>query len=369
MRKFWIILLAMFVMIVMMMCGADAYAAAPELDYGRNELEDALPDSVLDYLRDEQITPEAPRTFSFTEALGSLLELLKSKATAPLRMLCGLCGVVLFCALAESIADTGSLKGVFSVVGVLCGAGIAAASMYGLLTDSLAAISAAATFMLVFIPVLTGISAALGHTLTAAAMNSAILACTQLFSQLAANFLAPLCGAILGVSTAGAVHPQLKLDKLGELIKKFVMWGLTLVMTVFMGVLSLQTAVSAASDNAAIKTAKFMVSQGIPIIGGTVSDAVNTLRGGLSILKSGVGVYGIIAAAVIIVPVLASLFCYRIATALAEAMAEMFGLKELTALLKSCGAVVTIITAITFSVLLLNTVAAIITLCMTSNVG
>ena len=353
-------------LLAMIFCGVEALAAAPdEFDYGRDRLENALPDDALDYLESEQITPETPKVFSFSEALSSLLELFRSKATMPLRMLCGLCGVVLFCALAESIADTGNC--VFSVVGVLCGAGIAAAAMYDILESSLTAIGAAANFMLVFIPVLTGISAALGHTLTAAAVNSAILGSTQLFSQLAANFLAPLCGAILGVSTAGAVHPQLKLDKLGELIKKFVMWGLTLVMTVFMGVLSLQTAVAAASDNAAIKAAKFMVSQGVPIIGGTVSDAVNTLQSGLGILKSGVGVYGMIAAAVIIVPVLVSLLCYRIAAAIAEALAEMFGLKELAALMKSCGAAVTIITAITFGVLLLNTIAAAITLIMTGS--
>lgn len=364
MRKFFALLLAVFVMLA---CGSAA--AADDFDYGRDELENALPDDAREYLESAQITPEAPPAFSFTEALGGFGKLLKSKSTKPLRMLCGLCGVVLFCALAESIADAGNLKGVFSIVGVLCGAGIAATAMYDLLDSSLTAIGAAANFMLVFIPVLTGISAALGHTLTAAAVNSAILGCTQLFSQLAANFLAPLCGTILGVSTAGAVHPQLKLDKLGELIKKFVMWGLTLVMTIFMGVLSLQTAVSAASDNAAIKAAKFMVSQGVPIIGGTVSDAVNTLQSGLGILKSSVGAYGIIAAAVIIVPVLASLFCYKMAVILAQSLAEMFGLKELTALLKSCGAVITIIIAITFCVLLLNTIAAAITLCMTGNVG
>ena len=364
-RKFFA---ALAVLSAMFFCGANAFAVVPDdFDYGRDGLESALPDEAREYLEAEGITPEAPRTFSFAEALSGFWELMKTQSTKPLRMLCGLCGVVLFCALAESIADAGSLKGVFSVVGVLCGAGIAAAAMYDLLGSSLTEISAAANFMLVFIPVLTGLSAALGHTLTAAAVNSAILACTQLFSQLAANFLAPFCGAILGVSTAGAVHPQLKLDKLGELIKKFVMWGLTLVMTVFMGVLSLQTAVSAASDNAAIKTAKFMVSQGVPIIGGTISDSVNTLQSGLSILKSGVGVYGIIAAAVIIVPVLASLLCYRIAAAVSEALAEMFGLKELAALLKSCGAVMTIVTAITFSVLLLNTIAAIITLHMTGS--
>lgn len=364
MRKFFAIVLAIF---ALLFCNTRAFAE--EFDYGREELEDALPSDARDYLDNEQITPESPRVFSFGEALRSAWELLKSKAAKPLRMLCGLCGVVLLCALAESVADAGSIKGALSVVGVLCGAGIAAAAMYDLLQSSLTAISAAANFMLVFIPVLTGISAALGHTLTAAAVNSAILGCTQLISQLAANFLAPFCGAILGVSTAGAVHPQLKLDKLGEAIKKLVVWGLTLVMTIFMGVLSLQTAVSAASDNAAIKTAKFMVSQGVPIIGGTVSDAVNTLQGGLGVLKSSVGVYGIIAVAVIIVPVLAGLVCYKAAIIAAQGLAEMFGLKELTALFKSCGAVMTIVIAIVVCVLMINTVAGAITLCMTGNGG
>lgn len=361
MRKLISLLIAVF---LMTLCGVSA--RAEEIDYGRDELESALTDEAREILDSEGITPEAPAAFSFSEALGKLLELIRDKSTRPLRMLCGLCGVVLFLALSESVAAQGDLKTVLSAVGALCGAGIAASAMYGLLQSSLTAISAAANFMVVFIPVLTGISAALGHTLTAAAVNSAVLAATQLFSQLAANFLAPLCGAILGVSTAGAVHPQLKLEKISELIKKLVIWGLTLLMTVFTGILSLQTAVSAASDNAAIKTAKFMVSQGVPIIGGAVSDTVNTLHSGLAVLKSTVGTYGIVAAAVLIIPVIAELLCFRLAAALSQGLAEMFDLKETAALLKSCGAVITIITAITFCVLLLNTIAGAIVMAVTA---
>lgn len=364
MRKFITIFLAILALFLL-----NSKAFAEEFDYGREELVEALPDEAREFLDNEQITPESPRVFSFGEALKGAWEILKKQAGKPLRMLCGLCGVVLFCALSESLAEAGNLKTALSVVGVLCGAGIAAAAMYEALEDSLTVISAAANFMLVFIPVLTGISAALGHTLTAAAVNSAILGGTQLFSQLAANFLAPFCGAILGVSTAGAVHPELKLDKLAEVIKKIIVWALSLVMTIFMGVLSLQTAVSAASDNAAIKTAKFVVSQGVPLVGGTVSDAVNTLQSGILILKSSVGVYGIIAVAVMIVPVLASLICYKAAALAAEGLAEMFGLKELAALFKSFGAVITIITALVICVLLINTIAGAIVLKMTGNGG
>ena len=337
---------------VMFFCGITA--RAQEFDYGKETLISALPEDTLEELESAGITPDNPKAFSFTDALGSLWELIKAKATSPLRMLCGLCGVVLFCALAENIAGQGAGNGIVSAVGVLCGAGIAAGAVYEMLNNSLTAISAAANFMLVFIPVLTGISAAMGATLTATAVNSAILGVTQVFSQIAANFIAPFCGAILGLSTAGAVHPQLKLGKLSDGVKKIIMWTLTLLMTVFMGVLSLQTAISAASDNAAIKAAKFVVSQGVPIVGGTVSDAVNTLQSGLGILKSSIGVYGMTAAAALILPVLASLLCYKIAAALSQTLAEMFDLKPLAELLKSCNGIITIVMAITFSVLLLN---------------
>ena len=340
------------------------------LDFGGESLYEALPGEALEMLEDAEITPDnsGELNITFGEVLSSLWELFKNEATKPLRLFCGLLAVIILCVMAESLSQSGDLKGVFSAVGALCGAGIAAAAISEILGQTLEVLSAAANFALVFIPVFTGISAVLGHVSTASAVNSAVLAATQLFSQLAVNFLAPLCGSILGVSAAGAAHPQLKLDKLGEVIKKFVVWGLTLIMTVFMSVLSTQTLVSSAADNTAIKAAKFAVSQGVPIVGGTISDAVNTLSGGITMLKSSVGTYGIIAAAAIILPTLVSLTCYRLALFCAQSTAEMFGLKELGTLFKSCCSVMTIIQAVTVCFLLLNTLAVFLMLALTGSV-
>ncbi|MDE7362433.1 MAG: stage III sporulation protein AE, partial [Oscillospiraceae bacterium] len=363
----YILLAALTVILTLL---TPAAASAQSIDFGQDQLSDALTDSARDILDSEGITPDnsGAMNLSFTGVLGELWETVKHTAGKPLALLCSLCGVVLFCALAESVCGEGNMKGVLSAVGVLCGAGIATASVYEVLDSTLGLLGAAANFMLVFIPSFTAISAVIGHVSSATAVNSAALAATQLFSQLAVNFLAPLCGTIIGVSTAGAVHPQMKLDKLGELIKKFVVWGLTLIMTVFMSVLSAQTLVASAADNAAIKAAKFMVSQGVPIVGGTIADAVNTFGSSLTMLKSSVGTYGIIAVAAMIVPVLIGLLCYKAALTCSEYAAEMFGLKELTALLKSCGAVMTIIIAVTACFLLLNTLAAALLLAITGTV-
>ncbi len=367
------IVLVMIALVIALFAPVKAYAQSAdgtEFDFGSEEIQGALPGGAASALEDSGITPEnsGAAGLSFSGVLSSLWELLRSRAVEPLRLFCALFGVTLICVLAESVTEQGNLKGVFSAVGALCGAGIAAVSVGNVLEEALEALSAAANFTVIFIPAFTGIAAALGHVTSASAVNSAVLAATQLFSQLAVNFLAPLCAAILGVSAAGAAEPQLKLDKLSGGIKKIVVWGLTLIMTIFMSVLSVQTAVTSAADSSAIKAAKFVVSQGVPIVGGTISDAVNMVSGGLSMLKGSVGTYGVIGAAAIILPVLAALFCYRVALTLAEYIAEVFGQKELAGLYKSCGSVMSIITAVAVCFLVLNFLAVFIMLSLTGAV-
>lgn len=367
MRKllFWLVT----ALAAVILCSRQAFAE--EIDFGAERIIDALPDSAQEILDGAEITPEnsGAMNLTFGSVLSGILEMFRMQMGEPLKLLCSLCGVVMLSALAESLTGSGQagqLKGVFSVVGVLCGAGIAAAAVGEVLDETLGTLSAAANFSLVFIPAFTGLAAVLGHVSTAAAVNSVVLAATQLFSQLAVNFLAPMCGTILGISAAGAANPQMKLDKLGEVIKKFVTWGITLVMTVFMSVLSAQTLVASSADNAAIKAAKFVVSQGVPIVGGTISDSVNMFSGGIAALKGSVGTYGIAAAAVLILPVLVDLVCYRIALFCAETAAEIFGLKELAALFKSCCSVMSIILAVTVCFLLMNTLAVFLMLAITN---
>ena len=125
-------------------------------------------------------------------------------------------------------------------------------------------------------------------------------------------------------------------------------------MTVFMSVLSAQTFVTNSADNVLIRTAKFAVSSGVPIVGGTISDAVNTVHASLSLMHSSIGTYGIAAGIVILLPSLISVVCYRFALTAAEAVSEVFGVKELSTLFRACGAVMSIIMAVIVCFLLLN---------------
>lgn len=366
MKKVVLLIIALAVMLFLPLV---AYAESTDsyfLSEGER-IEEALPSETASALENSGISPEnsGAAGLSFSGVIAELWELLKSRALKPFKLFCSLLGVTLLCVLAESVSEEGKLKGVFSAVGALCGAGIAALSVGEVLEEALSALGTAANFTAIFIPTLTGIAAVMGHVTSASAVNASVLAATQLFSQIAVNLLSPLCAVILGVSAAGAAEPQLRLDKLGGAVKKLTVWGLTLIMTVFMSIVSVQTAVTSAADSSAIKAAKFVVSQGVPIVGGTISDAVNMVGGGLAMLKGSVGTYGVIAATAIILPVLASLFCYRAALTLAEYTAEVMGQKELAGLYKSCGSVMAIITAVAVCFMLLNIMAVFIMLAIT----
>lgn len=353
---------------VCMVLNIDAAAESRQMyeEYG-NALGEAIPPEAAEILEGGGVTPESGGAALSPEGVLSFLwEQISGRLTKPLRLLLSLCGVVLLCALSKSAADgAGGMSGVFSVVGVLAGAGMTTAAISDALSDTLDVLQAASEFMLVFVPLFAGVIAAMGKAATAAAANTVTLAAAQLFSQLAVNFLTPVCGTVMGLSVTGAIHPQLNINKLGELIKKGAVWGLSLLMTIFMSILSAQTFVTNAADNVLIRTAKFAVSNGVPIVGGTISDAVNTVHASLSLLHSSVGTYGMIAAAAILLPSLVTLVCFRIALSAAEAFSEVFGISELTALFRASGSVMAIIMAVTACFLLLNILSAVIMLTMT----
>lgn len=341
-----------------------------DFDFGTEEITEALPSDTAEQLENSGITPDnsGAANITFQGVLQQLWELLKNRSVKPIRLFCSLFSVTVLCVIAQTLTQQGNLKGVFSTVGALCGAGIAAAAVGEILEETLTVLSTVANFTAVFIPIFTAIAAAMGKVTSAFAVNSSVVAATQLFSQIAANLLAPMCSVILGISAASAADPQLNLDKIGGVVRKIAVWGLTLIMTIFMSVLSVQTVVTSAADNSAIKAAKFVVAQGVPFVGGTISDAVNMVSGGLSMLKGSVGTYGIIGAAAIILPSLATLFCYRAALWFAEYSAEVFGQSQLAGLYKSCGSVMSIITAVAVCFLVLNVVAVLILLSVTGTV-
>ena len=181
------------------------------------------------------------------------------------------------------------------------------ASSAGVISQGMSAVETTSDFMLALIPVLAGIITAAGNPTLALTYGSFAMAAAQAAAQTAGNIIMPLCGAFSAFGVSASLSPELKLIKLADMIKKLTIGVLSFVAAAFSAVLGLKSLLAGSADTLASKGIKLALSSAVPIVGGALSDAYSSIIGSVSLLKSTVGVFGVIAVVMIDLPVVLQL--------------------------------------------------------------
>ncbi|MCL1831771.1 MAG: stage III sporulation protein AE [Oscillospiraceae bacterium] len=344
----------------------------PETSDDLSELERAVNEEIVNALPPEvgdRLTDINPLELTFGGVMAEVWEMLKSEVTRPLQLLVSLVGVIILCAAANALRDSGggaakstAATAAFEIVGVLAGAGLMSAAIAQNVLRTSQTLTAAGAFMLTFIPILAGIMAVMGNLISANLFSTAVVAAAQIFSQIMVMVLMPLSASILGVSVAGAVNPDLKTDKLAETVKTITVWVLGFSATIFSALLGLQSLVAGNADSVAMKAVKFTISGGVPFIGGAVGDALGVVNGSVGVLKGTTGAVGMIAIVMVCLPPILSTILFRLSLNLAGAVSGLFGTDRLTSLLKSGENVLSVVLAmlVCFTLIMLVSIALMI---------
>lgn len=194
-----------------------------------------------------------------------------------------------------------------------------------LITSVSSAIKAGGVFMLSFVPLFCGITAATGNVATAAGSSALLLTAAEVTVQIIAFLIIPIASAELALAVSGSFSDVSPAMRLSLSIKKATGYIMTLTFTVFLGLLSIQTAISGAGDSVSLKAVKFMVGSFVPVAGSALSETISALGGSVKILQSGVGVYGIFAVLFTVLPVAAELILWRFTFFVGKAAGDMLG--------------------------------------------
>lgn len=144
-----------------------------------------------------------------------------------------------------------------------------------------------------FIPVMTTAMAAQGAVSTSAALYAATTAFTALLNGVIANVIVPLLYVNLCLSTVNGVLGDESLKRLKDFSKWLTVWSMKVIMYVYTGYMTITGVISGTVDASALKAAKLAISSAVPVIGGLLSDASETVLVGAGIMKNSVGVYGL----------------------------------------------------------------------------
>ena len=205
-------------------------------------------------------------------------------------------------------------------------------------------------FMNTLIPVLVSLMLYTGSITTTSILEPIILFLINFIGNLIQNILIPIILIIASISIISKISDQVQVAKLSKFLKSSTLWILGIILTIFVGIVSLEGTLASSVDGITAKTAKSIVSSAVPVVGKILGDVVDSVLGCGIILKNAVGFVGVvIIISICIVPIL-KLSVLTISYKLVASISEVIADAKIVKLLDEMGDIFKILLGILFTI-------------------
>lgn len=369
----FILLMIFFVFAAPAVCAQSEQTAESITANIEKKLEGSTSDEVRKALDSTGISVSSPKAVSTIEPKGLLEKAwnhFKESLRSPFVMLAKLIAVTLLGVMIRSASSNDdSVSRVFELVCLICTVTIMTDTVRDSFISVQNSISSVNTYLAAYLPVFSGITAAGGNVIGSNGYLAIMLFVCEVMGVIASKVLLPFLSIVLAVTLISAINPRLNFTDVAGSIKKFVIVGLGLIMTVFTGIMSIQGLTGAAADNVSSKAIKFAASSFIPVIGNSVSEAYSTVKGSLGVIRSTVGSIGIIVLFIIAAKPVISMIAVKLAIFLAKCVNDFFGRSKISDLLGSVNSVLSIGMSIVIAYVIFFTIATTVLMLTALNLG
>ena len=257
------------------------------------EVRDALPAAA------EDITEHMDDSASFSEGLSLLWERACGYLTDALRESVSggvlLLAAAVLCALTEECMDAAGGKVHFVPMAGALAVTLAAAgsvrTMMGLGQETVEELN---TFSKALLPTLAAVSAISGGAVGATLRQIATVFFADLLLGLIHGLLMPMVYLYAGALAAGCCLADKRLTAVAELLKTVCTKLLTAALLAFTLYLTVGGIFAGTVDSARVRVTKTAISGMIPVVGGIIAEASETVLAGAGLLKGAIGVFGLL---------------------------------------------------------------------------
>ena len=192
-------------------------------------------------------------------------------------------------------------------------------------------------FMNALVPLLITLMMYTGSITTSSVVEPIILFMINFIGNIIQNLIIPFVLVLTSLVIISKISDKVHIDKLSKFFKSGIVWFLGIVLTVFVGIVSLEGTLSSSVDGITAKTTKAVVSSAIPVVGKILGDAVDTVLGCGIVLKNAVGLVGVvIVIGICIMPIL-KLFVLSVSYKLLSTVVQPIADEKIIDLLEQIG--------------------------------
>lgn len=259
----------------------------------------------------------------------------------------------------ESFEGKGATKAAFFVCYLII-AGLATAAFLESVQSGREVIKNISVFMRILVPVSLVTLASSGALASATTFEMVFMGVIEITQWLIDKFFIPIILMTAAISLVNNLSENLNAEKLVQFMSKTTKWGIGIVMTLFVGIMGLQGVVTGSADGLTVKVTKFAAANLIPMVGGILSESVETVMNCSVVIKNSVGVLGIVfvilIAAVPILKVTASLIVFRLCAAVVQPISDKKIVKCISELADSVSGILALMVAVAVMFIIIITI-------------
>ena len=331
--------------------------------FGTGQLEDAMPEDAQDILGDMEIT-----SADFDDGLQSILSSTADEFSGILGQALKKTGVILAIVMLGGLVGTiretelGSFPPIYmTLASTLAITAVSAGSINSFVGLGTETIEKMMVFSKSLLPAMAAAVTASGRGFGASSMYVAATLFCDFFITITDRVITPLVYMFIAAAAAESAVGGGMAGRIAALFKWAAVTLLKTVLLCFTAYLSISGIVSGSADAVAIKAAKVTLSGVVPVVGSIISDASETVLLSASVLKNGIGIFGMLCIlAVCAIPFL-NLGVHYLAYKVCGAFSAAIGGGTETKLIDAIGSALGIVlamTAVCALMLLVSCVAA-----------
>ena len=298
---------------------------------------------------------------SFGEDLWYVVTSSVKKLEPEIGVCCGVCLSVIAAVILTSVIGSfpGGQKNTVRLVTAIVVACLLFGGSRTLIVAASEAVREVSEYGKLLLPVLTAAMAAQGGVTGSAALYAGTAVFNAILGALISKVLVPMVYVYLVLSVANSAIGEEMLGKLRDFVKWLVSWCLKTILYVFTGYMAVTGVISGTADQAAVKAAKLTISGMVPVVGGILSDASEAILISAGVVKSAVGVYGVLAFVAIAIGPFLRIGVQYLLLKLTAAVSSVFSDKNTTALIGNFSTAMGLLLAMTGAVCLLQIISTV----------
>lgn len=232
----------------------------------------------------------------------------------------------------------------------------------GIITSIQNTITNLVGFMNTLVPILISLIIATGQVASGTMLQPVLLFAIVFIGNIINLIVLPIITVSMVLSIASNLSEKVHIGNLAKFFKSSVTWFLGFVITIFVGLLSLEGTITSSVDGLTIKGIKSVASTFIPVVGKALGDSVDTVLGATSLIKNSVGFVGIIIVIGICISPIIKLTVLSVMYSLVGAISEPLADKRIVNVINQMAGIFKILLGVMFFIAVLLIIGIAITL-------